>query len=237
MTQTTGRIGRGLLALNAALALVALTSAFAARKAARFEELSVERLNVIEPDGKLRMVFANRGRTPGPIEHGTPFGYGAGQRAGMIFYNDEETEAGGLVFSGKEDGDDPTAVGSLTFDQFNRDQTIALQYVENHGRRRSGLAINEYTTSTTSAEWSAEYDRIQAMTDSVARRAAMARWREHRGRLRVFVGRQFDGGATVSLSDGSGRPRLRMIVDSLGAAAIEFLGDSGQVIRRIGAEG
>ena len=67
-------------------------------------------------------------------------------------------------------------------------------------------------------------------------RGTMARWREHRGRLHAFVGRQFDGGATVVLSDGEGRPRLRRIVDSLGAAGIEFLGDSGEVIKRIGAE-
>ncbi len=228
--------GSALVILNATLALVALTSAFAAHGAARFDELTVERLNVVEPDGRVRMVLANRERTPGPIEHGKPFGYGAGQRMGIIFYNDEDTEAGGLIYSGKVDGEHPTAVGSLTFDQFNRDQTIALQYVENDGRRRAGLAISDYSTTTTNAAWSAEYDRIQAMTDTIARRAAMARWREDRGRLRVFLGRQFDGAATVILTDGRGRGRLRLVVDSLGGAAIEFLGDSGQVVRRIGAE-
>ncbi len=231
-----GHAGRGLVIVNLVLALVALTSAFAAHGSARFDELSVERLNVVEPDGQVRMVLANRERTPGPIERGKPFGYGPGERTGMIFYNDEETEAGGLIFSGKTEGDDPTAVGSLTFDQYNRDQTIALQYVENDGRRRAGLAISDYSTNVTNAEWSAEYERIRAMTDTAARRKAMARWRENGGRLRVFVGRRFNGDAAVILADAQGRSRLRLVVDSAGTAAIEFLGDSGKVVRRIGAE-
>lgn len=226
---------RALVATNVALLAVLATSAFRGEHRQRLEVLDVERINIVEPDGSHRLVIANRARTPGPIEHGEPFGYGTGQRAGLIFYNDEYTEAGGLIFSGKQEEDGPAAVGSLTMDQFNRDQTIALQYVENNGRRRSGLAISEYPTGITSAEWDAEYKRIQAMTDSAAKRRAMATWREQGGKGRLYVGRQFDGAAVVVLSDQNGRSRLRLRVDSLGAAAIEFLDDSGRVIRAMEA--
>ena len=231
----TATATRALLAVNATLILLVLTSAFRSERHDQFEVIDVERINVVEPDGKVRLVIANRAHTPGPIEHGEPFGYGSGQRAGLIFYNDEYTEAGGLIFSGKEDGEHPTAVGSLTLDQFNRDQTVALQYVENNGRRRAGLAVSDYSTGVTSAEWRAEYDRIQALTDTTARREAMAAWRENGGKGRLYVGRQFDGAAVVVLSDARGRSRLRLRVDSLGAAAIEFLDDSGRVVRSIGA--
>lgn len=231
---TTTTLTRGLLVANIVLFTIVFTTAFRPARTGHFEELDVERINVVEPDGTVRLVIANRARTPGPIEHGEPFGYATGQRAGLIFYNDEYTEAGGLIFSGKQDGDQPTAVGSLTFDQFNRDQNIALQYVENNGRRRAGLAINEYPTGVTSAGWSAEYDRIQALTDSAAKREALAAWRANGGKGRLYVGRQFDGAAVVVLSDASGRGRLRLRVDSLGAAAIEFLDDSGKVGRSIG---
>ena len=37
---------------------------------ARFVEIDVERINVVEPDGKLRMVISNRPRSIGPIERG-----------------------------------------------------------------------------------------------------------------------------------------------------------------------
>jgi hypothetical protein len=230
----TARANRLHLAMNTLLTIVLVSSAFAAKRNTHFEQIDVERINVIERDGSIRMVIANRERTPGPMEHGKPFGYPSGTRVGMIFYNDEATEAGGLVFQGGTSGTHPSASGSLTFDQYNRDQTLALQYVEDGGRRRSGLAISDYPTTVTSAEWHAEYEVIQAMTDSVARREAAAKWRAQGGRGRLFAGRQFDGKSVVTLADGSGRTRLRLRVDSLGAAAIEFLGDSGQVVRTIG---
>lgn len=228
------RAGGIYLAANALLTLVILTSAFAARRGERFEEIDVERINIVEKNGQLRMVIANRARTPGPVERGIPFGYPAGRRVGMIFYNDEGTENGGLTFEGRMKDSVPTAYGGLTFDQYDRDQTIALQYVEDGGRRRSGLAIQDYPTTTTSRKWADRYDEIQAMTDSVAKREAMARWREDRGRGRLFAGRQFDGASVVALSDGNGRTRIRLKVDSLGTAALEFLDDSGHVTRRIG---
>lgn len=37
----------------------------------------------MEPDGKLRMVLANRPRSIGPIDKGIPFGYPGGTRPGI----------------------------------------------------------------------------------------------------------------------------------------------------------
>src|SRR5437879_6465967 len=69
----------------------------------RFIEIDVERINIVEPDGKLRMVLANRPRSIGPIYQGKPFGYAGGTRPGIIFFNDEGTENGGLTFTGKRE--------------------------------------------------------------------------------------------------------------------------------------
>ena len=44
----------------------------------RFTEIDVERINIVEPDGKLRMVISNRPRSIGPIYKGKPFGYAGG---------------------------------------------------------------------------------------------------------------------------------------------------------------
>jgi hypothetical protein len=67
------------------LTLILATTAFRAVRADRLDELSMERLNIVEPDGRVRMVLANRARTPGPIEHGQTVGYPAGQRSGIVF--------------------------------------------------------------------------------------------------------------------------------------------------------
>src|SRR5438128_11716045 len=94
----------------------------------KFQEINVERINVVEKDGSLRLVISNNERSPGPIERGKPFGYPGGSRAGMILYNEEGTENGGLIFSGKKENGKTSAYGSLTFDQYDRDQVVALQY-------------------------------------------------------------------------------------------------------------
>ena len=69
----------------------------------KFTEIDVERINIVEPDGKLRLVISNRPRSIGPIYKGKPFGYAGGTRPGMIFFNDEGTENGGLTFTGSRE--------------------------------------------------------------------------------------------------------------------------------------
>lgn len=55
------------------------------------------------------------------------------------------------------------------------------------------------------------------------------------GAQRVFVGKQPDKTATVVLADAMSRPRLRLVVDSAGAARIDFLDDNGKVLRSLSA--
>jgi hypothetical protein len=212
---------------------VLVVGGFAPQKQ-RFSEIDVERINVVEKDGRVRLVIANRERTPGPIERGAPFGYGSGTRAGLIFYNDEGTENGGLIFAGRKDSTGKyEASGSLTFDQYDMDQTIALQYVDANGRRRSGLAINDYAPGTTSLALDRRIKRAQAIADTAVRRDSMNALMPWFPKQRLYAGRARDAASVLTLSDAAGRTRLRLRVDSLGAASIEFLNDSGRVVRKV----
>jgi hypothetical protein len=56
----------------------------------KFTEIDVERINIVEPDGKLRMVLSNRPRSIGPIYKGQPFGYEGGSRPGSFFSTTKE---------------------------------------------------------------------------------------------------------------------------------------------------
>jgi len=82
---------------------------------------------------------------------------------------------------------------------------------------------------------------IKLMPDGPEKTRRMAAVRDSATRLglggaqRVFVGKQSDKTATVVLADAQSRPRLRMVVDSAGAARIEFLDDGGKVIRTLSA--
>lgn len=49
------------------------------------------------------------------------------------------------------------------------------------------------------------------------------------GVQRLFIGRDYEKSAVLNLADRNGKPRLRLAVDSLGAARIEFLDEAGRV--------
>src|SRR5260370_35180020 len=82
----------------AVLALVVLGvlafTAFAQTKQ-KYDELTVERLNVVEKNGQLVAVIANTNRMPDPIVGGKTFK--TERPPGMIFYNGIGQECGGLV--------------------------------------------------------------------------------------------------------------------------------------------
>ena len=203
----------------------------------RFGEIDVERINVIEPDGSLRIVISNRTRSIGPIYKGQPFGYPGGSRPGMIFFNDEGTENGGLTFTGRRRPDGTfTASTGMSFDQFDQDQVVVLNYADNNGTKRMGLTIGE-RANVNIFDLVQERDSIMRMPEGAAREEALRRWAEPRDGVplyapRVYVGRDVTKSAVVDLSDPLGRPRIRMRVDSLGAPSLEFLDENGQVTAR-----
>ena len=204
----------------------------------RFTEIDVERINIVEPDGKLRMVISNRPRSIGPIYKGKPFGYPGGTRPGMIFFNDEGTENGGLTFTGmrRPDGTYVSSTG-MSFDQFNSDEVLTLRYSDENGRKTTGIAIAERDERDIYDLIMAR-DSINKLTDSVAKAAALQRLFGPRNGVplqatRVYLGRDRNKSAVLNLSDPNGRPRLRLKVDSLGAASLEFLDEKGSVTARM----
>ena len=240
-----GRVLRELRALKAYAVVTTLlfgglaVSAFRqAEQNQRFGEIDVERINIIEPDGKLRMVISNRPRSIGPIYKGEPFGYPGGSRPGIIFFNDEGTENGGLVFTGQQrpDGTYSSNVG-MSFDQFNQDQVVVLNYADDNGTRRLGLTIND-RANVDILQLIQQRDSIMRMPEGAERDAALRQWAAPRDGVplaaqRVYVGRDPSRAAVVNLSDPMGRTRIRMRVDSTGTPSLEFLDENGQVTARL----
>ena len=239
------RIRRELRALKAYAAIMTLafgTLTLAAFRQntqnQRFTEIDVERINVVEPDGNLRLVISNRARSIGPIYKGQPFGYEGGTRPGMIFFNDEGTENGGLTFAGRRlpDGTYQASTG-MSFDQFDQDQVVVLNYTDNNGNRRMGLTIGD-RANVNIFDLVKERDSIMEMPPGAAREEALRRWAEPRNGVplyaqRVYVGRDVTKSSVVNLSDPAGRPRLRLRVDSMGQPSLEFLDANGNVTQRL----
>jgi hypothetical protein len=200
----------------------------------KFEEIDVERINVVERDGRLKLVIANSERqTPAMID-GKPLLAGRTRPAGLIFFNDIGDEVGGLIFTGRLANGVPTATGSLTFDQFKQDQTVALQYIDQNGRRRSGLEIIDRPSNSLAVL--ADLLEKRTAATNADERAAIERQISALGPQsiqRLFVGRDFDGRSTLVLSDTQGRPRMRLGLDADGTPRIQFLNPAGATVREI----
>jgi hypothetical protein len=204
----------------------------------KFTEIDVERINVVEPDGKYRMVISNRPRSIGPIYKGKPFGYAGGGRPGIIFFNDEGTENGGLTFEGKQSADGKVHASThMSFDQFNSDQVLNLDYAENDTQRLVGISMLD-RAKVDIMQMVAERDSIKKIADSSAQAEAMRRWAGPRNGVplaarRVFLGRNETKAALLTLADQNGKTRIRLAVDSAGTPSLEFLDDAGRVTSRL----
>jgi hypothetical protein len=225
-------------ALLGTISLAAFRQSTQKQKNQKFTEIDVQRINVVEPDGKLRMVISNRPRSIGPIYKGKPFGYEGGGRPGIIFFNDEGTENGGLTFTGKRNADGKYEASSgFSFDQYNSDQIFYFQYNDRNGSRNTGLTIADRADADI-YDLVKERDSINKIADTTARNAALRKWGGPRNGQPLFanrlvLGRDRNKSASINLFDPNGKPRLRLVVDSLGTPSLEFLAADGTVTSRL----
>lgn len=216
----------------AALAVAACAQSSVSRQVA---ELTAERINIVDTDGTLRLVISNKDRMHPGVIGGTVI-----QRerpvAGLLFFNDQGDEAGGLTVTGREQDGARRASAGIMFDQLGQDQTIGFEYSERGGRRMAGFRVWDRPDSPLS-EVVEQLNAANAIEDPAGRQEAVERVRAAapRGAQRVFVGKTGERDATVVLADAQGRSRLALKVDSDGNASIEFLDDEGRVVRRIAA--
>jgi len=218
--------------LTAALAVSLVTHAPAAGSIQSIDELDVKRINLREEDGTLRMVIANTKRFPGIIFHGHERPHPDRSTAGILFFNNEGTENGGLIFGGAKTGNKIESYAHLSFDQYDQDQVLTIAQSETDGERTAGLNILDRPSTPLDF---AMLDRLHAIPAGPARQAEVSRARA-RGELgftRLTVGKTADHASTVRLNDDHGRARLVLKVTASGQAAIEFLNDDGKVVRSL----
>lgn len=219
------------------LSVLTLSAFHRGERREKFDEIDVQRINVVEPDGKYRLVISNRAKSIGPIYKGQPFGYAGGGRPGLIFFNDEGTENGGLTFTGRKLPDGRYQASThMSFDQFDQDQILNLDYTDNNGQRLTGISVDDRAPIDI-LQMVKERDSIRAIPDSAARAAALQRWAAPRNGVplaaqRVFLGRNPGKEALLTLADPNGKTRIRLAVDSAGAPSLEFLDAAGRVTSR-----
>ncbi len=205
-------------------------SGLATSKKTTFDEISVRRIDIVEPDGTLRMVLSGKAKAPGIFIKGEEYPHPTRSTAGIIFFNDEGTENGGLIFGGKKDKNGAVeSWGHLSFDQYDQDQVFTIDAGEENGTRRSGLALWDRGDYPIMDALLAQ-QRIRKLPPAEQE----AEWRKfaasHPGDTqRAYLGRVGDGSVGLRLLDQNGRDRLRIRVDPDGSPLMQFLDASGRI--------
>jgi hypothetical protein len=174
----------------------------AAASIQKFDELNVERLNIVDASGKPRLVLANAERLPPPMLKGKSFKR-AVNPAGIIFYNAAGDEVGGLALTDLQAG----RLSALSFDYSNMDAMGLLTHISPDGKDASaGLVINSRPDES--------LDPASAGRSSV-RRIELQNHNEV---------------AELVMMDTKGRPRVRLYVDKNDQPVFEMLDEKGAAV-------
>ena len=167
-----------------------------------FDQIQAQQIRIVEPDGTLRMIISNSKELPGVIVHGKEVEKIDRSQAGMLFYNDEASENGGLIFSGSKNtkGEVVNSGVSLSFDRYGGKQEVNLIGVNDKDNKFAGLSISD------------------------------SRPGERKTPDRVWVGRNDDGSSEMALMDTSGKKRIILKVLENGQSSLTFLDDKGHIL-------
>ena len=131
--------------LSSVLAIVLLNSTAKQPGPTQFNAITAQRIDIVEPKRNPANGDSNRAKLPGVIVKGKEQAKFDRPQAGMIFYNDEGSENGGLIFGGRknEKGQVVDSGGSLSFDKYGENQIVQLAGVDDSTDRFAGLAVSD----------------------------------------------------------------------------------------------
>lgn len=217
------------------------TSAFNKSGNKRFSEIDVERINIVEKDGTVKMIITNVDKFPNGKTriNDRPTNETRKKRSGMLFYNEDGIECGGLIYDGEKKENGHSSGLSLTYDQYDGDQVMQLltqDYTQGDKRYvTSGLVFNDRPAGETqqrNAEIARELDALRK-TDPKAMRKKQEEYMAQGligGAPRVMIGKTRSQNNGLFLFDDKGMPKAMFYIDKDNSAKLDFYDDKGKVV-------
>jgi len=217
------------------------SSAFKQFGNTKFSEIDVERINIIEKNGTVKMIITNVDRFPNGKEmiNNKPTNEDRKKRSGLLFFNEDGIECGGLIYDGKRSANGHSSGLSLTYDQYDGDQVMQLlTQDQGQGNKRfvsSGLMFNDRP----SKESQQQTARIMKELDELGKKdpkAAEEKYKAYEaqglvgGAPRIMLGKSRSENNGLFLFDNKGMPRAMFYVDKDNQAKLDFYDDKGQTI-------
>jgi hypothetical protein len=198
-----------------------------------FEEINVKRINIIENDGTIRMVLSNKA-----LQHyGRMDGKDFEKRerpSGLIFFNDEGDECGGLIYQTKKTKTGIIAGMSITMDKYKNDQVVQLSNQEfvKDGKITSqrGIHINEISDDSDPSQTNKLFSEAEKIKDSKLRNEKLNEIYEKYGSKNLlFLGKTNGNSQGLFLSDSKGKPKMMIYVNEKGEPKIQTYLSNGEI--------
>lgn len=207
----------------------------------KFTEIDVERINIIEKDGTVKMVITNVDRFPNGSDtiNGRPTNESRKKRSGMLFFNEEGMECGGLIYDGRKTDKGHTAGLSFTYDQYDGDQVMQIlmqdDKVGDDRFVRSSIAFIDQPTHL-NQQRIGEINKELRELGKTDRAAMQKKYYEYKAQGltgnvdRMVLGQTKSKSNGLFLFDDKGMPRAMFFIDKDNNAQLEFYDEKGNTI-------
>lgn len=225
---------------------LALTAAFLAMSffAVRFARnphtgiVTARRINIVEPDGTVRLTISNRADFPSGWMRGKEYPRpDRTDAAGMLFMSEEGTEQGGLIWgAGQQPDGTIQSHGHLSLDQYEENQIFAIDAGREGDDKFSQITIADQGDYPVQDKREA-YVRIMALPADQQDAAWNRFFAAHPAydTKRMVLGRASDGSVGVDLKDTNGKTRIQLHVAADGTPSLQFFDAAGKLIQEFGA--
>ncbi|HEY9256882.1 hypothetical protein [Chitinophaga sp.] len=199
----------------------------------KFQEIDVERINVVEKDGTLKMVISNKARQHPGMSDGKDLSK-RDRSPGIIFFNGVGDECGGLIY----EADKQSAGMVYSVDQYKNDQVMQLQYSQNTSGdkkdRSYGLKIWDQSDDFPLSAQIKVFDSLAALKNEAVYEKEVQRMSDAGllNKERLFIGKTKKGEVGLFIRDEKGKTRIKLYVDKNNKTVIEMLDENGQPVSR-----
>jgi hypothetical protein len=191
------------------------------------EVLTAKRIDIVGEDGDPRIVLSNEVRQ----HSGRMFGKDFPKRerpGGIIFFNNEGTESGGIISAVYDKGGKVNSGMSFTMDRMNNDQVIQILnnevYDNGEEKIQRGFLVNEFPKGAKFFNLHNEYEAIKNIEDKKLQQEKILDLLKREGaKKRIYLGKSFNHETGLTLYNDMGEPQLKIYVDKTGKPKFQYL--------------
>jgi hypothetical protein len=221
-----------------AIMAVIVLFAFKTNENQKFGTIDVERINIVEADGTVKMIITNVEQFPNgeTIINDKAINKNRKKRSGMLYFNEDGLECGGLIYDGAKNEKGHSSGLSLTYDRYDGDQVMQLITTdEARGDERtvsSSLRFSDRTANVSIEETHKIFAEIESIKDKKLRRQKYREYSDQGligGTPRILLGKTSGQNNGLFLFGNDGKRKGNFYVDKDNNVKLEVYDDQGNV--------